>query len=120
VMAALQNTCDYIILLSHSGLNKDRELAKEFPGINLIIGGHSQDHLTEPVKVGNALIVQAGESGYYQGVLQLLFKNKKVSSYNDQLVLLDSHIKNDPEILKIISEYRNERDEYILKNRRIR
>jgi 5'-nucleotidase/UDP-sugar diphosphatase len=119
VVDKLRKNCDYLIVISHSGLNRDRELAKVFPEIDLIIGGHSQDKLEEPDTIGKTLIVQAGESGYYLGILNLLFKGKKCISYTNHLRLLDDTIKNDPEIQEIISQYRRERYETLLRNRRM-
>jgi 5'-nucleotidase/UDP-sugar diphosphatase len=119
VVAKLHETSDYCILISHSGLSRDRELAQVFPDIDLIIGGHSQDELEEPVTIGKTLIVQAGENGYHLGVLRLLFKNRTCISYTNQLCLLDHTIVNDREIQEIISQYRRERYDSLIRNHRI-
>ena len=50
--------CDFLIALTHIGLEKDRILAERFPEICLILGGHSHDFLTE--KVGDCVIVHSG------------------------------------------------------------
>lgn len=39
---------DYCILLSHSGLRVDGEIRKLFPEINLILGGHTHNIVSEP------------------------------------------------------------------------
>lgn len=64
---------DLLIVLSHLGLEEDRELAAAVPGIDLIVGGHSHDLLTRPEKVGDrpTLIVQAGCYGKFAGRLDL-------------------------------------------------
>ena len=33
--------CDQILLLSHAGIEEDRELARKFPALSAILGGHS-------------------------------------------------------------------------------
>ncbi len=55
-----------IIVLSHLGLEDDRKLAGEVPGIALIIGGHSHTLLEKGERCGNTLITQAG--CYAEGV----------------------------------------------------
>ncbi len=60
-----------IIVLSHSGLNADKKMAEDVPGIDVIVGGHSHTAVTDPVLVGKTIIVQAGCYGLYLGVLNL-------------------------------------------------
>ena len=71
-----------IILLSHSGYENDIKLAKNTEGIDVILGGHSHDMITD-VKEGVNLflskinepvvITQAGKDGENIGVLNLEF-----------------------------------------------
>ncbi|MGD1153167.1 MAG: bifunctional UDP-sugar hydrolase/5'-nucleotidase [Syntrophales bacterium] len=60
-----------IIVLSHLGLDADKDLAQHIPGIHVIVGGHRHTVLETPVVVGNTIIVQAGAYGLYLGVLKL-------------------------------------------------
>jgi 2',3'-cyclic-nucleotide 2'-phosphodiesterase (5'-nucleotidase family) len=60
-----------IIVLSHLGLDADKDLAQRIPGIHVIVGGHRHTVLETPVVVGNTIIVQAGAYGLYLGVLKL-------------------------------------------------
>lgn len=60
-----------VIVLSHSGLEADKEMAEEIPGIDVIVGGHSHTAVTDPVVVGKTIIVQAGCYGLYLGALNL-------------------------------------------------
>ncbi len=67
---------DLVIALSHSGINQDgtgedADLAKAVTGIDVIVSGHTHDFLTQPVKVGNTIIVTAGSYGQYLGELEL-------------------------------------------------
>ncbi len=63
----LRKTCDLVIILSHLGLDADRELARAVPEIPLIVGGHSHRVLQNGERVGDTLIVQAGAYGEYLG-----------------------------------------------------
>jgi 5'-nucleotidase / UDP-sugar diphosphatase len=62
---------NFIICISHSGLDEDSALAAAVPGINVIISGHTHEKTTTPITVGTTLIVQAGDDARYLGVLDL-------------------------------------------------
>jgi len=62
-----------IIVLSHSGLDADMKMAREVPGIHVIVGGHSHTAVKDPLVVNGTIIVQAGCYGFYLGVLNLTF-----------------------------------------------
>ena len=78
---------DKIVLLSHMGYKKDKEIAKNTEGIDIIIGGHSHE-LVEGINEGENLmysktgepviITQAGRDGNYFGKLNLVFDNDGV------------------------------------------
>lgn len=63
-----------IVLISHSGMIKDKLLAKSFPKINWIIGSHSQSYLKEPKVVGQTKLVQVLSRNHHLG--QIDFANK--------------------------------------------
>ncbi len=65
---------DMVVLLTHIGIEADRELAKELDpewGVNLIIGGHSHTLMEEPEVVNNVTIVQAGTGTGHMGRFDL-------------------------------------------------
>ena len=59
--------CDLIVCLSHLGVEKDQmndyQLAKEVPGIDIIIGGHSHYEMKEPTVMGSTRIYQMTNKG---------------------------------------------------------
>ncbi|MFO1076318.1 MAG: bifunctional UDP-sugar hydrolase/5'-nucleotidase [Planctomycetota bacterium] len=57
-LPAAKAASDVTVLLTHCGVEVDRELAKQFPEIGLILGGHSHTGLKEPMRVGRTWIVQ--------------------------------------------------------------
>ncbi|MFZ2447741.1 MAG: bifunctional UDP-sugar hydrolase/5'-nucleotidase [Syntrophobacteraceae bacterium] len=100
-----------IIVLSHIGLDEDRKLARDVPGIDVIVGGHSHTVVPDPVVESGTVIVQAGSYGVYLGVLEVLFDpaRKKVLSYTqkDELKLVSAGpgAKADPGAAKIVAKY---------------
>ncbi len=79
----LQNKehCDLIICLSHLGLDpvkaddvSDTMVAEQVPGIDIIIGGHSHDYLSEPIIINKTMILQSGLKGIYVGKMNIYTK----------------------------------------------
>lgn len=68
----LKGKVDCIVALTHEGLIKDKALVKAVPVLNVIVGGSSNNALEKPVKIKDAIIVQAGSVGRYVGVLNLV------------------------------------------------
>lgn len=60
-----------VIVLSHLGLDEDREMASKVAGIDLIVGGHSHAEVKAAVVAGRTIIVQAGYYGQYLGVMKI-------------------------------------------------
>ena len=76
-----------IILLSHLGLNKDKKVAQNTDGLDIIIGGHTHE-LIKDIKEGENLlysktkepviITQAGRDGNYFGQLNIQFDEQGI------------------------------------------
>ncbi|HOJ29920.1 MAG TPA: hypothetical protein PL059_12685 [Spirochaetota bacterium] len=99
---------NFIVVISHLGYEKDKELAVQFPQIGLIVGGHSQTLVKKPVKVGSTLIVQAGPNGSRIGVLRAIVTDTKITGYEHSFVLPKWEDPDDPIIEKMIAEYNEE------------
>jgi 5'-nucleotidase / UDP-sugar diphosphatase len=65
-----------VVLLSHLGLEEDKNLAAHTQGLDVIVGGHSHTVMKDPLVVGKTVIVQAGYNGLYLGVLDLTVDEK--------------------------------------------
>jgi 2',3'-cyclic-nucleotide 2'-phosphodiesterase (5'-nucleotidase family) len=64
---------DMLLVLSHVGLNLDRQLAQRIPRIDLILGGHSHDTLFKPEIHNGVPIVHAGPYGQYVSRTELAY-----------------------------------------------
>ncbi len=105
-----EEKADIIVCLSHSGLSRgtrseDEDLAKEVPGIDIIVSGHSHTKLNEPIISGNTIIVQSGSYGQDVGILDITFKNGKTALKNYTLTRTDSSIPDDPAIKSMITSF---------------
>ena len=106
IIPELRKQADIVIVVSHSGDDEDREIAKEIPGIEVIIGGHSQTLHKVPLKINNTLIVQTGENGHRVGVLKLkIGSDKKIISYTNEFILLDREIPDDNTGGQLVIDY---------------
>jgi len=98
---------DMVICLSHSGLHDDPErsedeiLAKEVPGIDVIISGHTHTK-TDLRRVKNTLIVQAWFYGRQVGVMDIALADGGMSLKDYRLVSINDSIDGDPRIAGLI------------------
>lgn len=67
----LRPQVDLLIALTHIGLTRDIDLAKNAPFIDLIVGGHSHSVLEQPLWEGRVAIVQAGCHARYLGRVEV-------------------------------------------------
>lgn len=103
---------DFIIALTHIGVNKDKKLAKKTSNIDLIVGGHSHTKLSKEVYVKNKKdkqvpIVQAGMHTEYLGKLVVdLVKGQPLKVVSYELVPVKS--ENPDEQIKTLVDEAND------------
>ena len=110
----LREKADIIVLLSHQGTAIDRLTAQEFSDIDLIIGGHSHDLISNPEKINNTYIVQALADAAAVGEVELQISNSQLVGVKAQHHLLwVSNYKKDPEVESLILELRAPHKDYL-------
>jgi 5'-nucleotidase/UDP-sugar diphosphatase len=88
---------DLTILLTHIGFESDRELAALLDpewGVDMIIGGHSHTVLTQPEKINNVLIAQAGVGTDQVGRFDIMVDDdtNSILDYSWRLVPINNDI----------------------------
>ena len=107
---------DMTILLTHIGLEKDRELAAMLDpdyGIDMIIGGHSHTFMDAPEVVNGIPIVQAGTGTSIIGRIDLQYdtENKKIVDFRWKSVPINEDTADkDPVMEELLDSYRTETD----------
>ena len=102
---------DLVICLSHGGIEKDNSLsederlAKEAPGIDIIISGHTHTKLVTPLTVNKTIIVQAGSFGKHLGVLDMACEKGEVKLKGYKLLDINDTIPGDEKIQKRVESY---------------
>lgn len=109
---------DFIVALTHLGIGKDKKLAKQVNGIDVICGGHTHTilpsykeivinkKLAKRNKISKTIIVHPGDRGLFLGELKL-FKKDKNGFFNHEwkLIKIDKTFSQDPLIQKDLISY---------------
>ncbi len=122
----LEPKTDLIILLIHQGLpgtqsstgerdvirnhDKDVELAKNVPGVDLMITGHPHSGLSKPIISNGTIIVSTDAYTIELGKIELVYDKKKdkIVSYKNHLdFLYDDEVPDDPQMVKVVNKWKN-------------
>ena len=103
-----------IIVLSHSGYAVDLAVAEAVPGVDVIVGGHSNTLLSNsndrasgpyPTMVGDVAVVQAYAYGKYLGELNVVFDDDgNLKSAAGEPILIDGNVTEDAASVARIAE----------------
>ncbi|MET3290447.1 UNVERIFIED_CONTAM: 5'-nucleotidase/UDP-sugar diphosphatase [Brevibacillus sp. OAP136] len=104
VVPKLKKEADHVIVVSHVGIDVDREIAKNVPGIDLIVGGHSHTALKAPELVKGTYIVQDWEYGKSLGRADLYYYGNDLVAFSGGLKEYDPNVKADPEIDALVKD----------------
>src|SRR5690625_2697345 len=92
----LKEKTDVIILLSHLGISEDQEIARRFPEIDVIIGGHTHHLLRTGEHVNNTIITAAGKHCSYVGEVILTWDHEKKQLVKKEAYATDvTHLAKD-------------------------
>ncbi len=102
----LRPQVDVLIVLSHLGLDLDANLAREVPGIDIIVGGRSRKLMQVPERVGDTFIVQQGYQGQWVGRLTVAFDEQwQVVNVTEELITLGQDFADDREMAALMVEW---------------
>lgn len=117
----LRKKADIVVAITHIGVDEDRKLAAQVPGIDVIVGGHSHTYLFPPLliqhpndirpnSVHGTVIVQDFCFGATLGKLDLTLHQQPngiwtVSKYNDQLLPVTKSAPEDPTVAEVVQRY---------------
>ena len=125
LVPTLRSNTDVLIALTHIGHYPDEShgadapgdvtLARQVPGIDVIVGGHTQKPLFEPDVQNGTVIVQAFEWGKYVGKVDLEVLDGKVKLVKAQLIPVnlktaETKILPNPEILEFLRPFKEKGD----------
>lgn len=110
---------DIIVALSHAGFQRDRAVARQVAGIDVVVGGHTNTYLDNGVDGtdgvyptveqgadGNpALVVTAFAWGKYLGKLDVTFEDGRATSWSGGPILLDAQVAEDDAMADMIAPW---------------
>ena len=89
LIATARAKADIIILLSHLGIDSDRQMAKLYPEIDVILGAHTHHLLEHGEIVNNTLLAAAGKWGRWIGKVNLFIENHKIVKKNARVIVTE-------------------------------
>lgn len=107
----MRETADIIILLSHLGINEDQEIARRFPEIDVIIGGHTHHLLRTGEYVNNTVITAAGKHCANVGEVILTWDHETNKLMDKQASTTDvTQLAKDTTTVQALQLYNQEAD----------
>lgn len=102
--AQLKDSVDAVIAITHQSMQEDEMLAKEIPGLTVIMGGHEHDQRFE--KVGNIYITKAMANAKSAYIITLTI-NKKTHQVKvePKLELLNDRVALDPATNVVVNKW---------------
>lgn len=94
---------DLCIVLSHLGMDKDKNIAEQINGIHVIIGGHFHILMEEPEIVNNKIIFTSGCFAENLGLLKLEINSNEVKLLEGKNINIH-HCKACDEIMDILKK----------------
>jgi 2',3'-cyclic-nucleotide 2'-phosphodiesterase (5'-nucleotidase family) len=105
----LQEKSDFIILMSHSGMIKTKELLKDLPDIDIAIIGHDLYPDFEPELFENKWILKNSDNGGTVGVVKIwIDQSGRINNIKTNLELIDMKVKITPEYSMIETDFNSE------------
>ena len=87
IIPELDREADFIVLLSHLGLEKSRGVAERFPQIDVVVVGHGKPIIKKEMKVGETIMLATGGQGQYIGRLDLVLTMKGDFQYGKMRII---------------------------------
>ncbi|MFZ1424684.1 MAG: bifunctional metallophosphatase/5'-nucleotidase [Saprospiraceae bacterium] len=104
-ISKVQKDADFILLLSHLNKEDDLKMAKRFPSINLIVGGHEHENMK--YKIGNTILTKADANAKTAYVHRIYFNSlTRKSIIRSSLVSLDKSIELDGEVHQLVQKWK--------------
>jgi len=95
-----------LIALTHIGIEYDTTLARLFPELDIIIGGHSHTKIDSNFLYKGVLIAQADSWLKYAGIVKLIFEDGKLISKSSSLINLQNR-KENKKLKSKVNKYNN-------------
>ncbi len=103
----IRRRVDLVVVLSHSGLTRSKDIAGEVEGIDIMVVGNHNAHAAQPYEVGETLMMQPGYRGQAICDYRLGFDaDGTYKSYSGKTVVLDNKVPADAAMALVLKEHK--------------
>jgi hypothetical protein len=103
----IRKKADFVLLLSHMGLDQSKELVASVPGIDFLVVGNQSNYAATIFDVGTTAFLQPGYKGQYMSVCRLRFDAGGVyQGYEGEAVAMDDRAPADASMALMIKEHK--------------
>ncbi|MDY6821726.1 MAG: bifunctional metallophosphatase/5'-nucleotidase [Deferribacterota bacterium] len=96
---------DIVILLTHIGLPKAVNLARQLQNVDILLSGDTHERTYEPINIGNTMVVEPGSFGSFLGKVDLYISQGKIIDKRWELIELKSNdFQKDPNIQSVVEK----------------
>ncbi len=107
IVEELNDKCDLIICLAHTGWIQAKDLARGVAGIDLMVVGHGANVKPKPYLVGETPMVMPGDQGKYLGIVTLALDERGIVTKRDgRAQPLDETVQDDADMVELVKRYR--------------
>jgi 2',3'-cyclic-nucleotide 2'-phosphodiesterase (5'-nucleotidase family) len=106
LLPELKTKADFLILLSHMGMERSADLARQVSDFDLIVVGHGKPVIKQLEKQGKSIMLATGGSGQYIGRIDLsLSATGAIEEGTMKLLPLDDSIPLDQQVKDLFVQY---------------
>ena len=90
-----EERANLVVVLSHLGFPQDVKLARETPGIDVLVSGHTHNRMESAIVENGAIIFQSGCHGSFIGRLDVEVHDGRITSYRHRLLPVAAGLEED-------------------------
>ena len=106
LLPELRKKADIVVLLSHLGMSESQKLTVDAP-VDVMVFGHQPGLFRTFAKTQDVITVRGGERGQYIPELHLVVEDKKITSFDGDVVQLDDKIPADEAMNTEVDKYQD-------------
>jgi 5'-nucleotidase / UDP-sugar diphosphatase len=107
VLPKVRSKVHVVVLLSHLGDQKTRELVQRVPGVDVAVVGHDIGVVDQAPQIGKTILVRSNLRGQFLGVLSLsLDRKRSISGFENKVTpLTHATVPPEPEAQELLADF---------------
>jgi 5'-nucleotidase len=111
VVPTLREKADIVVVLLHTGSGDARRMLDGIEGVDVVVVGHSPSYKFIPERIGQTLLIQAGNRGQYVNVLELTLNDQNtIVDYNGEARPLGDTVALDEDFDAVVTKFNKKYD----------